>query len=414
MGNSEKPLAGIRVLDLTTFVAAPVAGRLLADLGAEVIKIERDTGDTWRYTGINFCPNRFSHDENPGFDIYNAGKRHIALNLKTPEGMEIFHKLLEKSDVFLTNTRNAGLKRLGIDYESIKEKYPRLIYAMVTGYGDKGPDKDSPAFDTTAFWARSGVLRDMAVVRENGESFPGYPPSGAGDTVSAFLMIAEIATALFQREKTGKGQLVKSCLYHNGLFVFGEMQIISQRPWGRPYPLKREDHNFPGGTYQCKDGEWIFIAGGLMIEEMNRKIVTIIGRTDLLSNPLYDTHEKRVARKSEYYHILRDEFLKKSSDEWVKIAAENDYAALKLRHYGDVSEDEQAWANGYLEKVTFKNGRTDIMPRSPIEMETVTDLKTVPAPEVGANTVEILKELGYNESEIAELEKKGITAVNMQ
>ena len=155
------PLSGIKVVELATFVAAPVTGRILADLGAEVIKVEAPSGDGWRKTGAGYRP-RFNKDENPVFDIYNTGKKFISLNLKTPEGKEALFKLLEDADVFLTNTRPAALQRLGLSYEDLKDKFPKLIYAIVLGYGEKGPEKDTPAFDTTAFWSRAGFLRDLA------------------------------------------------------------------------------------------------------------------------------------------------------------------------------------------------------------------------------------------------------------
>ncbi len=155
------PLSGIKVVELAAFVAAPSAGRILADLGAEVIKVEAPSGDGWRITGVSYRP-RFNKDENPVFDIYNTGKKFISLNLKTEAGKEAMFKLLEDADVFLTNTRPAGLKRLGLAYEDLKDKYPKLIYALVLGYGEKGPEKDTPAFDTTAFWSRAGFMRDLS------------------------------------------------------------------------------------------------------------------------------------------------------------------------------------------------------------------------------------------------------------
>ena len=158
-----KPLEGITVIELSTFVAAPVCARFLADMGARVIKIEPPKGDSWRVSGVAYLSHRFSESENPIFDIYNTGKDMVSLNLKTEEGMGIMHQLLEKADVFVTNNRPAALERLGLHYNQLREKYPRLIYAMLLGFGEKGPDAESPAFDTTAFWARSGFMRDMGV-----------------------------------------------------------------------------------------------------------------------------------------------------------------------------------------------------------------------------------------------------------
>ena len=154
-----RPLEGVKVLELSTMVAAGSCGRMLADWGATVIKVEAESGDMFR----NF-PKTFlvpcTMDENPLFDNLNAGKRGIVLNLKTPEGMEAMHRLLAEADVFLTNTRVKALKKLGLDYDSLKDKYPRLIEANISGFGEKGPKKDNPGFDTVAFWASSGFNAD--------------------------------------------------------------------------------------------------------------------------------------------------------------------------------------------------------------------------------------------------------------
>jgi len=221
-----KPLSGIRVLEFSTFVAAPVCARMMADLGAEVIKVERPEGDPWRITGVSYISSRFSDRQNPVFDIYNSGKKHVALNLKTPEGMEAFHKLLENSDVLITNTRPKALHKLGLDYEDLKERYPKLIYAILLGYGEKGPDKDMPAFDTSAFWARGGFLRDMSLAGEHYN--PVEPPSSMGDTVSGYLLLAEVCAALYRRSQTGLGDCVRSGLLHNSIFTMGTMNIITQ------------------------------------------------------------------------------------------------------------------------------------------------------------------------------------------
>ena len=199
----QAPLSGIKVLDLSTYVAAPVCCRLLADMGAKVIKVERPDGDTWRTTGKAYVPDRFSDGENPVFDIYNSGKQHIALDLKTPQGKEVFWRLLEQADVFVTNTRPAALRRLGISYEDLKKQFPKLIYGIVLGYGEEGPEKDKPAFDTTGFWSKSGFLRDMATMGEH--YAPVNPPFGVGDTITGYLLMGEICAALYRRSQTGLG-----------------------------------------------------------------------------------------------------------------------------------------------------------------------------------------------------------------
>ena len=400
----DAPLSGIKVLDLSTFVAAPVCCRLLADLGAEVIKVERPEGDTWRITGKAYRPARFCDEENPVFDIYNSGKKHIALNLKTHEGKEIFFKLLEEADVFVTNIRPAALRRLGISYEDLKERFPKLVYGIVLGYGEEGPDKDKPAFDTTGFWSRSGFLRDMAPL--NDSYAPVNAPYGVGDTVTGYLLMGEICAALYRRSKTGKGDYVRSSLYHNGIFTMGTMQIITQKPFGREFPTTRIGYSIPGGSYCCADGEWVFIAVGYA-PKLIPVLCKAIGQPELATDPRYDTAEKRMAAREEYYEIFQQAFSSQPVSYWLKKAEELDLPIVRMNHFSDIAEDEQAWVNGYIERVDFKNGNSDVMPSSPIEMDSVGQLKTTPAPLVGANTKEILQKLGYSPEDISNMETSG-------
>ena len=399
------PLSGIRVVELATFVAAPVTARLMADMGAEVVKVEAPRGDSWRRSGVSYNP-RFSPEENPVFDIYNTGKKHISLNLKAPEGMEAFHKLLGGADVFVTNMRPDSLKRLGLSYEDLKKLYPRLVYAIVLGYGEEGPDAGKPAFDTTAFWSRSGFFRDMAPRTE--DYYPVNPPAGVGDTATGYLLLAEISTALYNRERTGKGDYVRSTLYRNGIFCMGTMEIIAQRPFGYNYPLKRVHFGAPGGGYRCADDEWIFIALGDAQKTIPR-LHRLIGRPDLTEDPRFQGAEKR-KNLEEYYDIIRNAFLTKTVQQWLDLAQNEDIPIVRMSHFRDVSEDPQAWANGFVEHVTFPNGNTDVMPSSPIEMDSANPPATVPSPAVGTHTAQVLASLGYTQEQIQRMLEAGAAA----
>lgn len=399
------PLSGVKVLDLTTFVAAPVCCRLMADMGADVIKVERPDGDTWRQTGKGYNTDRFSDQENPVFDIYNSGKKHIALNLKTPEGMEVFRKLLKEADVFVTNTRPAALRRLGISYEDIKDEYPSLIYGIVEGYGEHGPAANDPAFDTTAFWSRSGFLRDMAPAGEH--YAPVLAPAGVGDTVTGYLLLSQVLAALYRRTQTGKGDFVCSSLYHNGIFAMGTMQIISQAPWGGNYPKTRIEHGVPGGYYRCADDEYIFVSISYAEKKLLPMLYRMIGREDLLENPKFCDGPTGRKYPEEYYEIFRQAFLTKPSTYWLEEARKLDMPIVRMNHFKDVTQDEQAWANGYLEHMHYPNDHVDVMPTSPIEMASLGPVKTKIAPGIGADTDSVLTSMGYSAEQIAAMKDSG-------
>jgi len=398
-----RPLEGIKVVDLTTFVAAPVCARLLADLGAEVIKVEHPAGDGWREFGINMHA-RFTDAQNPVFDIYNTGKKMIALNLKSAEGKEVFWKLLEEADVFVTNTRPDALKRLGFAYEDVKERCPRLIYAMVLGFGETGPEAGRPAFDTTAFWTRSGFLRDMAPLTK--DYMPISAPSGVGDTVTGYNLLAQVCAALIGRARTGKGDYVRASLYHIGIFTNGTMEIVTQKPWGKKYPMTRLQVGPPGGCYRCSDDEWLYIANGQLSVSLP-KMFKMIGREDLVGDPRFADRESRAQNAEELYNIFANAYASKPCAEWVKLAQEIDLPLVRMNHLGDVSEDEQAWANGFLEHMQCPDGETVVMPNSPIRMDSVGELRTVPAAKVGADTRQVLLDLGYTQEQIQAMEASG-------
>ena len=399
-----RPLNGIKVLEMDCFVASPCVCRLLADLGAEVIKIEKPTGDSWRDGSIAYNRNVFNNDANPIYDIYNAGKKHIVLDLKNPEGKKVFFKLLGECDVFVTNTRLAAMKRLGLSYDDLKEDYPHIVYAMVEGFGEKGEDANTAAYDNTAYWARCGMLRDLAMIDKDGSYNPIYSPSSVGDTTTAYLLLAEITTALLQRHTTGKGQLVKAGLFHTGIFTFGSMQICSQRPFGRKYPKKVYEHGHYTGSFRCKDGEYIYIATGVW-ERTYDAIVKVIGKPELYEEERFSTPAKTFQNAAEFREILEEAFLTKTREEWIPICKEYDLAVSRLNGFADISEDPQAIANGFIEDVKMRDGKVIKMPSCPLDMESLQgeDMSTHPATVLGHDTDEVLREFGYSDAEIKAL-----------
>ena len=311
---------------------------------------------------------------------------------------------MKDADVFVTNTRIDALKRLGLTYEELKERYPRLIYALVLGYGEKGPDASKPAFDTTAFWARTGFPRDMSPLTDS--YVPLTSPSSVGDTVTAYNLTMQICAALLGRERSGKGECVKAGLYHTGIFTMGTMEIATQKPWGMEYPRARHWSVQPSGCWETQDGEWFYAATG-DVSVYLPKIFEMIGRPDLIGDERYSTLKARASSNGEFYKLLHDAFKTKTLDEWLKLSEEYDLPFVRMNHFSDVTTDEQAWANGYLEYMTCPNGETLTMPTPPIEMESVGEIVTKPAPKVGENTEEVLLNMGYTKEQIAAMEQSG-------
>ena len=323
--------------------------------------------------------------------------------MKSPEGKEILHRLLSQADVFITNMRPAALKRLGFSYEDLADLYPSLVYAAVLGYGETGPDADKPAFDTTAFWARSGFLRDMAPITD--DYHPVTAPYSVGDTATGFLLVSEIVAALYNRNRTGKGDYVSSTLYHNAIFCMGTMAIMSQKPFGRVYPCRPIDQGI-GNTYRCADDEWVFVALGDPLKTIPL-FHQLIGHPELNEDPRFMDSASRNANRDAHVAYFKEAFLTQPADHWVKLASELDVTLVKLSHFSDISEDPQAWANGFVESVTFANGNTDTMPSSPIEMGSSAPPPTTPVPGIGTHTVELLQGLGYTEDQIQQILSSG-------
>ena len=230
--NIKMPLEGIKVIELATVVAAPTAGRMLSAYGAEVIKIESLAGDDYRVAG-NFERVVCEDYKNPLFTIQNSGKKLTSINLKHPDGKAAMLKLLEDADVFLTNVRTGGLQRLGLDYESLHERYPKLVYAHFSGFGPKGPVASNPGFDSTAFWLRSGPMADWQVPG----SFPFNPTYAFGDMSTSSVLFSGILMALLGRVRTGRGTLVNTSLFASGIWC-NAVSVVSHQPqFGGKRPL---------------------------------------------------------------------------------------------------------------------------------------------------------------------------------
>ena len=229
METNTLPLEGVKVVEMSTVVAGPTTARMLCAYGAEVIKVEGLDGDVMRVGGVHeYTP--YADDLNPLFTIHNSNKKFISLNYKTEEGKKILLDLINDADVFITNVREKSLVRNGLDYESIKETNPSLIYAHFKGYGDKGPSANDPGFDISAFWLRAGALGDW----QTKGSFPFLPTYAFGDMATSSAFLSGILMALYGREKTGKGTKVDISLFANGIWCNAIGVVQTQFEHRRP------------------------------------------------------------------------------------------------------------------------------------------------------------------------------------
>lgn len=400
--SERRTLEGIKVVELSTFVAAPVCARMLADMGARVVKIEGFKGDPWRATAK--ASTFTTEEENPVFDIYNAGKESIRLNIKHEAGIKVLMELLADADVFVTNTRMASLKKLGLDYESLKEKFPRLIYATITGYGEKGPDANAPGFDNIAFWTRSGFLMDMSIQGEG--SYPVYSPTGAGDTFTGTVLFSGVLAALYQREKTGKGDYVTAALLNAGMWMMGSMIMQAQDKYKVKFPKQRPDASPFSTSYKCADGEWI----GLTILDHDRyraPAFEILGITQEMAPLNITTQEQMKAMSAQVIPIMERAFLKKTAKEWLALFQQADIVCGILNHMNDATKDEQALVNGFVQEYTCRNGQVCMMPCPPARLASQPQPRSETAPLSGEDTAAVLARLGYSDEAIEQLVQDG-------
>ena len=406
-----KPLEGLKVVELGMYATAPSVSRMLGDWGASVIKIESPAGDNTRYSGAQSrLPTQ--PDCNLLFSIMNSGKKLISLNLKTPEGMEVMEKLLAEADIFVTNTRYGGLTRLGLDYESLHRRHPRVVCCYINGYGFEGEEKEKPGFDLTSFWSRTGILNSL---RDPG-NVPRFPPPGIGDLATANVAAAGILAAIYHRSCTGEGMQVKTSLMGTGIWC-NYSQITSGQdrpPTDDLKPIHAPEHfkewrNPFYHIYKCKDDRLFFLLGG----SYGKLHTTLraLGLHDLADDPRYKDHAQMQKNSGELYDRMIEVFAQKTSEEWAQMMTAMDISYEILAENKDVSKDPQAWANGYLTHLHCPNGSTYVIPNTPVEFSGVErELPSHPGL-IGCDTREILTSLGYTPEQIEDLRNRGIAVV---
>jgi len=392
------PLDGINVVEITMFQQGPVAGMRLGDLGADVIKVEPKTGDPGRGMMRIVGADTGLKGRNYYFESNNRNKRSIVLDLRTEKGLEIFLKLIDRADVFLTNMSIEAPQRMGIGPEALFKRNPRLIYTHASGWGRKGPDANELSFDYTGI-ARSGT---MMMCGERGGP-PATLIPGMGDEHGGLMCAWAVTTALYAREKTGKGQLVDTSLMGSLIALHG-VNFSAPGVLGQEFPrlLRAEAGNPIYNHYKCKDDKWIVIAH-LQPDRYWPNVCKAMGMEELEHDPRFNTIEARHDNGKELVSILDKKFATKTRAEWMEIFKRENVIYTPVQSASEVFEDPQALANDYIVQVEHPVwGKIKMLGFPWTFHETPASVRRE-APELGQHTEEILLELGYTWDDITEL-----------
>jgi len=397
---------GVKIIEFGHFLLVPTATAILADWGADVIKIEnfKAGGDPTRF------PQAIEGQAPPAdikpsmwFHYFNRNKRGIGLNVMTDHGREIIYKLVEKADVFATNFDPRAIEKARVDYDTLRKINPRLIYCQCSGYGTAGPDRHKPGFDYAAWWARSGMMDRISAP---GEGLRPQRP-GLGDNLASPGIAGAIAAALYCRERTGIAQKVEINLYH--MAVWG-LQFDIGTALHQGVNLQQTDRrtvtNALWNCYKAKDGKWIM----LVMPQTDRywpSFCKAVGKPEWEKDPRFDSHVKRMGQNLFLIAAVDEIIAGKTAAEWEAIAQQLDLVLGRIQTPLEVASDPQAWENDFFTELEYAPGVRFKAINSPIKFsETPATIRSL-APELGQHTEEILLELGYTWDDLAKLKNEG-------
>ena len=405
MSASGRALDGIKVLEVGSWIAGPAAATIMSDFGAEVIKVEPPgAGDPYRQ--MPRLPGMPLSEHNYSWLLDSRNKKSLALDVTKPEGRDVLLRLAGKTDVFLTNFPPALLARLRLAWEDLSAVNPRLIYALLTAYGEVGEEATKPGFDVNAWWARSGL---MDLVRPAGAQ-PTSSMPGMGDHPTAVALFGAIALGLYQRERTGRGAKVSTSLMANG--AWANSVLIQALLCGATFverPPREQALNALVNLYQCRDGRWFVLT--LLTEEKDwERFAHAIGRADLISDARFATMAKRHANSPALVKILDGVFAEKDWAQWQATLEASDIAFEAVVRLQDLRDDRQMAATGTLAPLEGAGipGLRTVM--SPIEVADQTRVPPTRAPDLGEHTDLVLRAAGYDAAAIRRLRDLGVVA----
>jgi len=393
------PLSGVTVVELAHWMAAPAAAGVLADWGADVIKIEPHGGEPMRriWGSAGASPDA----PNGGFTSANRGKRSVELDLRRPDGRAALDRLLDRADVLLSNLRPSALERLGLSPALVTERFPRLIYCTLTAYGWGGPDQERAGYDLAGFFARGGVAHQITTR----DTPPAAMWSGIGDTFTAMTAVAGISAALVDRARSGRGRVVEASLQRAGMWAIAA-ELATQAMGGRPRPpYPREQCPTPMyNSYQTSDGRWFYLVGVEAGRQLP-KVLAAIGRTDLAADERFADARALTKNRIEVIGILDAAFAAAPMEDWVKVFDAHDVFYAPIQTPAEVVDDPQARAAGAWIRVDGAQieGRPVETVEAPIRWDGQSRASTPPPPRAGEHSREILGWLGYTDAEIDQL-----------
>jgi crotonobetainyl-CoA:carnitine CoA-transferase CaiB-like acyl-CoA transferase len=393
------PLHGVTVVELAHWMAAPAAGGVLADWGADVIKIEPHGGEPMRHIWGSAGANPDA--PNGGFTAANRGKRSVELDVRSAGGREALDRLLEQADVLLSNLRPSALERLGLSPAQVTARFPRLIFCTLTAYGWGGPDQERAGYDLAGFFARAGVAHQITT--------RGTPPaamwSGIGDTFTAMTAVAGISAALVDRASTGRGRVVEASLQRAGMWAIAG-ELATQAMGGRPRPpYPREQCPTPMyNSYRTADERWFYLVGVEASRQLP-KVLAAIGRADLAADERFASARALTKNRTEVIEILDAAFAAEPMAHWAEAFDAHDVFYAPIQTPAEVVGDQQARATGAWVQVdgTEIGGRPVETVDAPIRWDGQSRPSSPPPPRAGEHSREILSGLGYTDEEIGQL-----------
>jgi formyl-CoA transferase len=398
----DNPFAGLKVLDVSTFIAGPAAATILADLGADVIKVEAPgMGDPYRY--IHLLPPMPSCSENYCWTQDNRLKRSLALDLKNAEARALLDRLIAEADVLVTNFPPKVRAGLRLTWEDVSPLNPRLIYAEITGYGGAGDEVDKPGFDVTAFWARSGMMDAVRAA----DAAPAMSMAGMGDHPTATALYAAIVTALFRRERTGKGTRVSTSLLASGAWSNACMTSAVLLGASR---FDRIDRHAPPNalvnSYRCSDDLWLILC--CVQEDKDWPgVANAVGRPELIHDPLFALKPERRKNAAALVAILDQIFATKPRAHWRGVLDAERVTFGIIQTLEDVAHDEQMKAAGVIVPLADGRAQPAYTVDSPFKIADLPKRPPGHAPALGEHTEEILREMGLGPADIERLRVAG-------